>query len=620
MRSARTDSPRRIGRKLFSGEEEAAAAATRGGGGSGSLLKCWTWIGPTGPGPTDEHSVHLHHRDFIVTPIADQIEPIDSVSKTEYYNLQNHFSEPQCKKTVLPLNSGKPRIGYPRMSASGESSTTMHRLLHASGSHPIPTPYDPKYYSRTRANTGSSIDHQVTIYLHAQNITTFPTNETWYFASQILFSNSGGLILILTAQSTRNMFRIHSPNQTLEEIRPAVTTSPETRRSGGRSAAPRNHARRKGARPRAPRSGATPLDNCRPAARDDAQRLRNHRRRPASNGATMRASASFARLASSSGANVRTPAAAPSRNIDRPPRISRAASTQRPRPDSTLLRQPALEGLTRSTRTDSPRRIGRKQFSGEEEAAAAARGGGGGGSLLKCWTWTGPTGPGPTDEHSVHLHHRDFIVTPIADQIGPIDSVSNHRDFIVTPIADQIGPIDSVSKTEYYNMKNHFSEPQCKRPFFPSTAGNPGITDSACKNHLVVVSVQYGPFNPYISIRSTTIGKSRVAIDPIAMHTSWRSNSDIASVTRIGYPRMSASGESSTTMHRLLHASGSHPIPTPYDPKTTGVSNPIRSPSFRLSVSLSAQQSAFAVGVLSDLYTFHRSTGNSLCPYRTPAW
>ncbi|KZV41304.1 hypothetical protein F511_38352 [Dorcoceras hygrometricum] len=59
-----------------------------------------------------------------------------------------------------------------------------------------------------------------------------------------------------------------------------------------------------------------------------------------------------------------------------------------------------------------------------------------------------------------------------------------------------------------------------------------GITDSACKNQSVVVSVQYGPFNPYIPIRSTTIGKSRDAIDPIAMHTSWRSNSDIASVTR----------------------------------------------------------------------------------------
>ncbi|KZV55318.1 putative UDP-N-acetylglucosamine--peptide N-acetylglucosaminyltransferase SPINDLY [Dorcoceras hygrometricum] len=60
-----------------------------------------------------------------------------------------------------------------------------------------------------------------------------------------------------------------------------------------------------------------------------------------------------------------------------------------------------------------------------------------------------------------------------------------------------------------------------------------GITDSACKNQLVVVSVQYGPFNTYIPIRSMTIGKSRVARDPIAMHTSWRSNSDIASVTRV---------------------------------------------------------------------------------------
>ncbi|KZV18014.1 hypothetical protein F511_39343 [Dorcoceras hygrometricum] len=117
-----------------------------------------------------------------------------------------------------------------------------------------------------------------------------------------------------------------------------------------------------------------------------------------------------------------------------------------------------------------------------------------------------------------------------------------------------------------------------------------GITDSTCKNQLVVVRVQYGPFNTYIPIRSTTIGKSRVARDPIALHTSWRSNSDIASVSRqthlpkthpvlwpeiyhtivssynIGYPRMRASGESSTTKHRLLHASGPHPIPSPNDP------------------------------------------------------
>ncbi|KZV50726.1 ubiquitin carboxyl-terminal hydrolase 51-like [Dorcoceras hygrometricum] len=59
-----------------------------------------------------------------------------------------------------------------------------------------------------------------------------------------------------------------------------------------------------------------------------------------------------------------------------------------------------------------------------------------------------------------------------------------------------------------------------------------GITDSACKNQSVMVSVQYGPFNTYIPIRSTTIGKSRVARDPITMHTSRRSNSDIMCVTR----------------------------------------------------------------------------------------
>ncbi|KZV52819.1 hypothetical protein F511_13974 [Dorcoceras hygrometricum] len=58
-----------------------------------------------------------------------------------------------------------------------------------------------------------------------------------------------------------------------------------------------------------------------------------------------------------------------------------------------------------------------------------------------------------------------------------------------------------------------------------------GIFDSVCKNQSVMVSVQYGPPKSNIPIRSTTIGKSRVARDPITMHTSWRSNSDIACVT-----------------------------------------------------------------------------------------
>ncbi|KZV26628.1 dentin sialophosphoprotein-like [Dorcoceras hygrometricum] len=136
-----------------------------------------------------------------------------------------------------------------------------------------------------------------------------------------------------------------------------------------------------------------------------------------------------------------------------------------------------------------------------------------------------------------------------------------------------------------------------------------GITDSACKNQSVVVSVRYGPFNPYIPIRSTTIGKSRVAIDPIAMHTSWRSNSDIASVTSIGYPRMSASGESSTTMHRLLHASGSHPIPTPYDPKRVGKRVKVRRLSCRVSMTFRVVRTN---QYNQDLGLIHSTNGNHL--------
>ena len=49
------------------------------------------------------------------------------------------------------------------------------------------------------------------------------------------------------------------------------------------------------------------------------------------------------------------------------------------------------------------------------------------------------------------------------------------------------------------------------------------------------------------------------------------------------------------------------------------VSNPVRSPSFRASASVAAQQAAFAIGVLPDICAFHRYTGNSACLYRTRA-
>ncbi|KZV29307.1 WD repeat-containing protein 44-like [Dorcoceras hygrometricum] len=46
--------------------------------------------------------------------------------------------------TDISCEEAKICIGYPPMRASGESSTTKHRLLHASGSQPIPPPNDPK--------------------------------------------------------------------------------------------------------------------------------------------------------------------------------------------------------------------------------------------------------------------------------------------------------------------------------------------------------------------------------------------------------------------------------------------------------------------------------------------
>ncbi len=54
--------------------------------------------------------------------------------------------------------------------------------------------------------------------------------------------------------------------------------------------------------------------------------------------------------------------------------------------------------------------------------------------------------------------------------------------------------------------------------------------------------------------------------------------------------------------------------------RTTGVSNPVRSPSFRASASEKAQQAAFATGVPQDINAFHRSTLSSACLYLPQAW
>ena len=53
------------------------------------------------------------------------------------------------------------------------------------------------------------------------------------------------------------------------------------------------------------------------------------------------------------------------------------------------------------------------------------------------------------------------------------------------------------------------------------------------------------------------------------------------------------------------------------DPVYTRVSNPVCSPRFRASVSVSVQEAAFATDVPPDIYAFHRYTGNSTSLYRT---
>src|SRR6187200_3748098 len=47
---------------------------------------------------------------------------------------------------------------------------------------------------------------------------------------------------------------------------------------------------------------------------------------------------------------------------------------------------------------------------------------------------------------------------------------------------------------------------------------------------------------------------------------------------------------------------------------TTRVSNPVCSPRFRTSASMTVQPSAFATGIPPDIYEFHLYTGNSLGP------
>ncbi|KZV51217.1 hypothetical protein F511_16107 [Dorcoceras hygrometricum] len=62
------------------------------------------------------------------------------------------------------------------------------------------------------------------------------------------------------------------------------------------------------------------------------------------------------------------------------------------------------------------------------------------------------------------------------------------------------------------------------------------------------------------SIRDTASRGTTTIVTPKSQFRTCPSDHD-----SIGYPRIKASSESSTTKHRLLHASGPHPIPSPND-------------------------------------------------------
>ncbi|KZV20530.1 hypothetical protein F511_30623 [Dorcoceras hygrometricum] len=158
-----------------------------------------------------------------------------------------------------------------------------------------------------------------------------------------------------------------------------------------------------------------------------------------------------------------------------------------PRPKGRLLRQPALEGLTRSAWTETPQKVGRNKFR-RGKAAAAARGTDGG-----------------------------------------------------REVREEGGGVSFLGRTP-------------KNP--------PQVL-----NTLSLVSVRESRIQYLCDLQWLRDTASRGPTTIVAPESQFRTcPSDHDS---IGYARMSASGESSTTMHRLLHASGSHPIPPPNDPNTT---------------------------------------------------
>ncbi|KZV22003.1 hypothetical protein F511_38103 [Dorcoceras hygrometricum] len=82
---SRPESPRRDSRNKSDGGGAAAQGGRRPRGTSYGLEP----VNGLGSGP--EHSFQVHHRGSIIIPLDDQIGPIYTVYKTEYYDAKTTF-------------------------------------------------------------------------------------------------------------------------------------------------------------------------------------------------------------------------------------------------------------------------------------------------------------------------------------------------------------------------------------------------------------------------------------------------------------------------------------------------------------------------------------------------
>ncbi|KZV46093.1 hypothetical protein F511_24717 [Dorcoceras hygrometricum] len=81
-------------------------------------------------------------------------------------------------------------IGYPCMRASGESSTTKHRLLHASGPHPIPPPNDPNTCWLPLSNAPAGILQQLIQDNCSYLLVSLESCTCWFLAQDHLLNHS----------------------------------------------------------------------------------------------------------------------------------------------------------------------------------------------------------------------------------------------------------------------------------------------------------------------------------------------------------------------------------------------------------------------------------------------